>query len=153
MAYIIGSGPIEIIGDIIQSIQKDKDVFRKNRDTNALNRCRVILGEIQRDPNKDTSDENIIKILRRLRKQTMKHPKPDILLIELIDTYIPPPVSDDEIKGWLYSAGYSQDIIKEMGKKAYSIISEAKNHFDGRYFNVTIIKNMIDEVLNDSSDV
>jgi uncharacterized protein YqeY len=149
MVYIIGSGPVEVIGDIIQTIQNDKNVFRKNRDNNALDRCRLILGEIQRDPNKDTSDENIIKILRQLRKQTLKHPEPDILLVQMIDTYIPPPVSDDEVKSWLYSAGYTQDVIRGMGKKAYSIIGEAKRHFNGRDFNVNVIKFIIDDVIDD----
>lgn len=148
MVYIIGSNPIDLVGSIIDNIEKDKNVFRINRDNLALDSCRLILGEIQRDPNKDTSDENVTKILRNLRKQTLKHPTPDMLLIQMIDTYISPPVADEEVIDWIIMY-VSNDEIREMGKRAYSIIGKAKAHFDGREINTDIIKEYIDGVLNE----
>ena len=132
----------------------------------------MILGEVQRDPNKDTSDENVTQILRKLRKVTVKLQdtvKPqepnylagvsadelfadedinlDFLIIQLIDTYIPPPVSDVEVLSWLGSS-YSTDMIREMGKGAFRIIGEAKKYFGDRDFDTDCLKTAIEEALN-----
>lgn len=157
MVYIIGSGPSEDSGDIIDTLEKDRDLFRKNGDQNGLYVTGLILGEIQRDPNKNTSNENVTKILSQLRKWTMKaiestdddweNPSKDYLIIQMIDTYIPPPVSDIEVESWLTSS-YSDDMILQMGKGAYRIIGEAKKHFGGREINSNVIKSIIDGVLN-----
>jgi len=151
MVYIIGSGPIEMIGNIIDSIEKDKEIFRNNRDQMALDSCRLILGEIQRDPNKDISDENVTKILISLRKMTLKNPKPDVLLLQMIDTYIPPPLSDQEVAEWFTSA-YTAEFIKSQGKAAYRLIGEAKKYYGDKEFNSDIIKTIIDGILNEESD-
>lgn len=158
MVYIIGSGPIENKGNIKETLDLDRELFRKNGDTNGLYVTGIILGEIQRDPKKNYSDENITKILTSLRKSTMKsisvtpddpdNPNKDHLIIQMIDTYIPPPVSDVEVESWLTSS-YSDDIIRGMGKGAYRIIGEAKKFFDGREINSDVIKNIIDGVLNE----
>lgn len=158
MVYIIGSGPIEDKGNIKDTLDKDRDLFRLNGDQNGLYVTGIIIGEIQRDPKKDYSDENITKILKVLRKMTMKaiastpddpdNPNKDHLIVQMIDTYIPPPVSDVEVEAWLTSS-YSDDMLRQMGKGAYRVIGEAKKYFDGREINSDVIKNIIDGVLNE----
>lgn len=149
MVYIIGeSCPAEIGGDIMNRINYDKKNFLLNGDKMGLSSCRIIIGEIQRDPNKDYSNENVTKILRGLRKMTLKNPVPDNLLISLIDTYIPGPVADVELYAWVGSSGYSVDRIREMGKKAYSIIGMAKKFFGDREINSDGLKDYIDTSLN-----
>ncbi len=148
MVYIIGeSCPVEVGGDIIGRINVDKKNFIMNGDKMGLSACRIILGEIQRDPNKNYTDENVTKILRGLRKMTLKNPVPDTLLIALIDTYIPGPVSDVELYAWMSSSGFADHKIKEMGKKAYSIIGMAKKFFGDREINSDGLKGHIDGVL------
>ena len=150
MVYIIGE-TVDLGRDgksIIDNLKDDRRNFQLNGDKLGISACQVILGEIQRDPNKDYSDKNATAILRKLRTMTMKNPEPDFFIIELINTYIPPPVSDVEVKKWMESSGYTSDAIASMGRGAYRIIGEAKNHFEGRDINADVVKNIIDTVLN-----
>lgn len=148
MVYIIGESCPNIgDGDIMSRIEFDKKNFLLNGDKAGLSSCRLILGEIQRDPNKNYSDENVTKILRSLRKMTLKNPVPDTLLISLIDTYVPGPVSDAELFAWMSSSGFADHSVKEMGKKAYSIIGLAKKFFGDREINSDGLKKHIDGIL------
>ena len=148
MVYIIGEKP-ELMGmTIIDKLDEDKHLFLKNGDKNGISVCRVLIGEIQRDPDKDYSDDNVTKILRMVRKQTMKNPKIDYLMLQLIDTYIEPMVSDVEIEAWMTSCGYDEEFIHYLGKKAYRLIGEAKKHFKDKDFNSDHIKNIIDEAID-----
>ena len=152
MVYIIGQTDMDMgqTGkDIMSKIQTDKKNFMMNGDKNGIGALRVLLGEIQRDPDKDYSDENATKILRVIRKQTLKNPNPDHLILNLIDTYIEPMVSDIEVEAWMQTAGYTFGSIMRMGKSAYKIIGEAKKHFKGRDFSADHIKTFIEEVLSD----
>lgn len=160
MVYIIGSGPIDKKEGIKEILDNDRDLFRKNGDQNGLYVTGLLIGEIQRDPKKDYSDENITKILIGLRKTTMKlieitpddpdNPNRDHLIIQMIDTYIPPPVSDIDVYAWLTS-NYSTDQIRSMGRGAFRIIGQAKKEFAGREFNSTVISDKINEILNEES--
>lgn len=145
MAYIIGQSlPDTSSGLITDKIESDKINFLRNGDKVGLGSCKLILGEIQRDPNKNYSNENVTKILQILRKTTLKNPVIDGVLVNLIDTYIPSPVSDTEVKQWLNAMGFTTEKIKEMGKKAFSIIGMCKKHFNNREINTEMIKNIID---------
>lgn len=149
MVYIIGEHDSDIDMDAIDIMGKinwDKVNFIKNGDKNGIGALRVILGEIQRDPNKDYSQENVIKILRSLRRTTLKSPVVDILMVSLIDTYIPPPVSDKEVIEWL-AIHYSADDIKAMGKGAFKLIGEAKKYYKGLDFNAEILKDAINDII------
>lgn len=152
MVYIIGSVPIEKKEGIVNQIREDSRTFLKNGDTLGVKKCRLLLGEIQRDPNKDDSDKNVTKILKKIRKQTLKNKyENDSILVELIDTYIPRPISDKEVIEWV-EMRFSDDVIKEMGRKrAFSIIGEAKKHFEGD-INVDCIKEKIMAVLEEEHD-
>jgi len=149
MVYIIGSGPIDVKEGIFAEMEKDKLIFMRNGDKSALEKVRLLIGEVQRSANKDTSDTAVMTTLKQIRKQTMKHPEPDMLLISLIDTYIPPPVSDEELIEQVKLSGYSDDVIAGMGKKAYSIIGMAKKHFGDREINSQALKEYIAEIIGD----
>lgn len=154
MVYIIGQSDVDFsknLGNIMATITTDKENFMLNGDKNGLSVLRVILGEIQRDPNKDYSNENVTKILRVLRKQTMKCPIVDHLMLNLIDTYVGNMVSNEEVEAWLDKCGYDEEFVHNLGKKAYRLIGEAKKHFDGQDFSSDHLKNLIDEVLNDTN--
>jgi uncharacterized protein YqeY len=146
MVYIIDVGPVEKKEGIIHIIEEDRNNFMRSGDKLGLDKSRLILGEIQRDPNKDTSDKNVSKILKQIRKQSLKHPEPDMLLISLIDTYIDPPVSDDELLEWV-DATIGKENIKKLGKKAFKIIGNAKKHFGEREINSNALKDYIDSIL------
>jgi uncharacterized protein YqeY len=118
----------------------------RSGDKLGLEKARLLLGEIQRDPNKDVSDANVTNILKRVRRQSLKHPEPDMFLISLIDTYIEPPVSDDELIEWVKET-IGDDAIRELAKdnvnKAFSVIGTAKKHFGDREINTNALKEYI----------
>lgn len=135
--------------DLYKRITNDRNVFLKNRDKDALASCKLILGEITRDPKKDYSTENVLKIIKGLRKMTLKSPIKDSLLVDMIDKYLPELVSDIDVVSWVKSQ-YTFEDICAMGKKAYSIIGKAKQHFKDREFNSVYVKSFIDDVLDDN---
>ena len=149
MAYIIASGPTNDTKNIYEKIRSDMTSFIKNGDNMGRDACRLLIGEIQRDANKDTSDENIIKVLKQIRKQTLKNPQPDNFLLELIDTYLPQAVSDHEMLSYLIESGYTNDMIASMGKSAYKIIGDVKKFYGDREINVQALKNHIAELIGD----
>ena len=143
MVYIIGeNNPIVSSGTIMDRINGDKTVFFKNGDTAGLTACKIILGEIQRDPNKDYSDDNVIKILQSLRKMTLKNPYPDYIIIGLVDLYLPGAISDIDVVNRIKSK-YTPEDIKSMGNKSMSIIGEMKKFFHPNQINVDCIKEYI----------
>jgi len=134
--------------EIFKRIEVDRLSFQKNKDILALGTCKVILGEIHRDPDKDRSDTNVILILKSLRKMTLKSPISDPLLIDMVDSYIPAPVSDMTVIKWVKSMYSYQDIVS-MGSKAYSIIGQTKRHYGDIDINSSCVKKLIDDTLKD----
>jgi len=142
MVYIVGEDNFTPKENIYQCIIHDKNVFLRNHDVNALECIRVILGEIQRTPDKDYSDENVTKILKSLRKMCLKSPIKDELLVHIIDTYLPSLVDDKTMLKYVYD-NYTVDEIKAMGNSAFRIIGETKKHFAPREINVDLLKEEI----------
>jgi hypothetical protein len=135
-----------MMGKLFERIEADRNVFLKNRDGIALATCKVIIGEIHRDPNKDRSDKNVLKILKSLRKMTLKSPIDDPLLVNMIDNYLPDFISDIDVVQWVKDNNTYDDIV-EMDKRAYSIIGKAKQHYKDNEINSGCVKNFIDDVL------
>jgi hypothetical protein len=137
---------------IYNEIKKDLTSFVKNGDTKLRDLCKVILGEVQRDPKKDYTDKNIIRILKTLRKITLKNTNPDPLMISMIETYLPGIVSDIECIQYVKGNYTYSDIIK-LDKKAFSIIGNTKKHFAPKEINSVVIKKFITEVLAEGGEV
>ena len=131
---------------IFESIKKDKDMFLRNRDMIALRTVRIIIGEIQRDPNKDYSDKNVTIILKKLRKMSLKNLVKDSLLIDMIDQYAFSVVSDIDVIEWIRSE-FSYDAIVKAGVKKYFIIGIAKKHFVGEDINCIVVRDFLDDVV------
>ena len=138
-------------GQFFKRIKDDKKVFSKNRDMIALGSIRVIIGEIQRDPDKDYSDENITKILKKLRKMTLKNPIKDPLLISMIDTYIPLFVSDVTVIKWIKS-NFSYERIKKAGAKKYFIIGITKKNFSPEDINCVVVRDFLEKVIEEGEE-
>jgi len=133
---------------LYDQIKEDLNIFRKNRDQKSLDALRVVLGELQRNPNKDYSDESVMKQIKSIRKITLKNSKPDYLIVSIIDHYIPEPVATQEIRDWLSSNGYDKDKILSL-PKPFILIGIVKKSFDGREVDGNVIKDVIEEILND----
>lgn len=92
-----------------QQIKQDLIIARKNGNKTRLANLSVILGEIQRSPKKDLSDEEVIKIIRRLYKLEKERlsridltdKNRDITYIETLKNYLPQEASEHQIKSWI----------------------------------------------------
>ncbi|MGD8366057.1 MAG: GatB/YqeY domain-containing protein [Desulfobacterales bacterium] len=86
-----------IKGDLTRAM-KEKDDMRKE----AL---RVILGEFGRQEQKDLSDDDVVKILKKLlksEKELLASRGDDrSTFSEILESYLPQTASDEEILGWI----------------------------------------------------
>ena len=134
------------------SIQKKiQNQFRealKNKTTDKIiqfeliKNLKIIIGEFNREPIKEISDKKVIKILEKLKKgelELIKLGKGSQNMIDLINSYLPEEVTEEEIIEW---------ITKNVHPKRY------KNKFEAmkpimEHFGVRADGNKVKRILND----
>ena len=103
----------------------------KVRDTFKMALYRFLIGELQRQPSKHLSDDQVITIFRKLKNGLSEDPKiaqENQALLELLDTFLPQLASSDEIRKWIVeNIDFSKyknkmqsmkDIMANFGKRA-----------------------------------
>jgi len=99
----------------------------KNEERKAA--LRVILGEFARPDTKELSDDEVIKILKKLNKaerevlETKGDPQ-DSEFIQTLDSYLPQMATDAEIRGWI-----EQNIDVEALKNKMQAMGPIMKHF------------------------
>ena len=91
---------------IQQQIKKDLMGAMKAKDEDKKSTLRVIMGEFARADSKELSDDEVIKVLKKLiksEKETLaqKGSDEDTAFIQIIETYLPQMASEDEIVAWV----------------------------------------------------
>ena len=91
---------------IQQQIKADLKTAMKEKDTDRKEAIRVVMGEFGRMDKKELSDDEVIKILKKLAKSEremldLKGEKEDSRFIEVVESYLPKMASDDDIKAWI----------------------------------------------------
>ena len=91
---------------IQQQIKTDLMTAMKAKDENKKSTLRVIMGEFARADAKELSDDEVIRILKKLiksEKETLaqKGSAEDTAFIRIIETYLPQMASQDEIVDWV----------------------------------------------------
>ena len=89
-----------------QQIKNDLSAAIKARDENQKETLRVILGEFARLDKKELSDDEAIKILKKLTKsekelQEKKGDETDSEFIKIIENYLPKMATETEITIWI----------------------------------------------------
>jgi uncharacterized protein YqeY len=89
-----------------QLIKKDLSVAIKERDENKKNTLRVVLGEFGRLDKKELSDDEVVKILKKLIKSErevleQKKETADSAFIGIVENYLPKMASEAEISSWI----------------------------------------------------
>jgi uncharacterized protein YqeY len=89
-----------------QQIKKDLSAAMKARDEHKKNTLRVVLGEFGRLDKKELSDDEVVKILKKLIKSErevleQKSETADSAFIEIIETYLPKMASEADILSWI----------------------------------------------------
>lgn len=88
-----------------QTIKKDLTAAIKAKDEPKKSALRVILGELGRADTKELSEDQIIRILKKLLKSEMEvmQTKGETFsaFIEVIEDYLPKMATDEEIVAWI----------------------------------------------------
>ena len=88
-----------------QSITAELQASIKNRDTARTGAVRILIGEFQRQPEKELSDDQVIGIIKKLIKSEREllaaSGQETSDFIEVMEGYLPMQASDDEITKWI----------------------------------------------------
>jgi len=89
-----------------KQIKKDLYAAIKAKDVQRKDTLRVILGEFVRLDNKELSDDEVVKILKKLsksEKEVLEHKGQgtESAFIGIIETYLPKMTSEAEIHDWI----------------------------------------------------
>ena len=112
-----------------QQIKNDLSAAIKARDENQKETLRVILGEFARLDKKELSDDEAIKILKKLIKsekelQEKKGDETDSEFIKIIENYLPKMATETEITIWI-----EQNIDFSEFKNKMQAMSLIMKHF------------------------
>lgn len=88
-------------------IKKDLSAAIKAKDEKKKEALRVILGEFGRLDKKELSDEEVVKILKKLMKSEkevleQKGEVADSVFIKVIENYLPKMATEEEITAWIH---------------------------------------------------
>ena len=77
----------------------------KNKDRLKTDAVRVLIGEFQRQPDKDLSDQQVIGIIKKLIKSEKEllaaSGRQDSGFIAVLEDYLPQQASEEEIREWI----------------------------------------------------
>ena len=113
----------------LQEILKNdlKGAMKEKRET-VKNTLRVVLGELGRSEKKDHTDDEVVRVMKKLIKSETevleKKGETDSEFIRIIESYLPKMATDDEIKAWI---GENVDFSKYKNKM--QAIGEIMKHF------------------------
>lgn len=116
-----------------EQIKKDLMLAMKEKDEEKKGALRIIIGEFARAENKTLSDDEVIRVIKKLIKserETMGHAgvQEDSRYIEILEAYTPQAATDAEIRQWIdANVDFSQyknkmmamrDILAHFGSRA-----------------------------------
>lgn len=140
---------------IYQNIKDDMlKAVKEKFNTNKLQTLRLLIGEIERDPNKDYSDEKAISIIRKMivnDKETieLRYKNGTLSKAESVKStafqytlsqYLPKQVSKEDLIIWI-----SQNINFNDYKNPLQAIKPVKEHF-GTTVDGNVVKDVITEM-------
>jgi len=137
---------------LIDTIKTDIQNCLKLGNKTGLSHRKVILGEIQRLNTKTPNDDEVISLLKKLRKnteetlnvviQTGLNPQSSQEFISVINSYIPQQLSKDQIKEWIsLNIDFSQ--FKNALQAVGVVLKQLGNNTDGN-----TVKEIIQEMQN-----
>lgn len=124
---------------IYEDIKQALKQAMMDKDKVKLRNVRLLKAEIDRDPRKNYSDDNVHAILGSLIKVTNKSPEPDIELLETIYEFMPV-VSEQEVLDYVGTIDFSKLKNKMMA------MGMVKKHFYGKIVDSEMLKSIIQQV-------
>ncbi len=90
---------------IQEQIKKDLTGAMKAKDEKKKNALRVVMGEFGRTDKKEVSDEDAVRVLRKLIKSEQevleKKGETESRYIQILEGYLPDMASEEEIRAWI----------------------------------------------------
>ncbi len=88
-----------------EDIQSEMQVSIKAKNVARTGAVRILIGEFQRLPEKELSDEQVIGIIKKLIKSEREllaaSGKDSSGYLTIMETYLPQQVSEEEIRAWI----------------------------------------------------
>jgi hypothetical protein len=89
-----------------ESIRQDLKQAIKDKDEERKNTLRILIGEFGRSESKNLSDQDVVKIIRKMIKSEQETLEKagggqDSRYIAILSSYLPLTASDEEIQGWI----------------------------------------------------
>ena len=131
-----------ILLDLIMDIEKEKQMklYKKIKDdlqallkgdAEKRNILKVIVGEFQRQAKPISSDDDVIKILKKFRKnelETLKlQDKESSLFLSVVESYLPEEATEEEVLAWI-----NANIDFSNYKNKMQTMGVILNHFGAR---------------------
>ena len=112
-----------------ENIKKDLTQAMKNKDAVRKDALRVILGEFSRAESKELSDNEVVKILKKLLKSERevletKGAESDSDFLRIVEAYLPEMATEEEIKAWI-----SENIDFSQFKNKMQAMRPIMQHF------------------------
>jgi uncharacterized protein YqeY len=86
-------------------ITADLKTAMKNKDRARTDAVRVLIGEFQRQPEKELSDQQVAGIIKKLIKSEKEllaaSGREDSGFMEVLESYLPQQASEEEIREWI----------------------------------------------------
>lgn len=112
-----------------EQLKKDLMDYKRTKDFNKSALVSVIIGEVQRLPNKSVGDADIIKIIKKLHKGATQLPSVESEWVSMLEKYIPPEITEDIIKDYIVN---NVDMSQYEGNKRMKLIGVIMKHFEGK---------------------
>ena len=112
-----------------EQIKKDLSSAIKAKDEEKKSTIRVIIGELGRQDKKEFSDDEVIRILKKLIKSERetiekRGDSSDSEFIKIVENYLPKMASEEEIKVWI-----SQNVDFSQLKNKMQAMKPIMQHF------------------------
>lgn len=116
---------------IQEQIKQDLKQAMKEKDEEKKNTLRIIIGEFGRADAKELSDDEVVKVIRKMIKSEQESleysGKPtDSRYIKILESYLPQMASEDEIRQWI-----AENIDFSNYKNKMQAMRDIMAHFGG----------------------
>ncbi len=127
-----------------QSITAELQGAIKNRDTARTGAVRILIGEFQRQPEKELTDDQVIGIIKKLVKSEREllaaSGQETSDFITVMEGYLPQQVSEDEIRRWI-----KENIDFSNFNNKMQAMKPIMAHF-GSSADGVLVKNLLQEI-------
>ncbi len=127
-----------------QMITDELKVAMKAKDSDRVGAVRILIGEFQRQPEKELSDEQVVGIIKKLIKSEKEllasAGKESSGFLQVIQGYLPQQATEDEVKEWI-----CQNVDFSQFNNKMQAMRPIMNHFGSRV-DGNVVKTLLQKI-------